>query len=51
MVSQKVLCVFPFLFGGTFIEGDNCPSDDAVKWKFPFLFGGTFIEGNIERGF
>ena len=36
---------FPFLFGGTFIEG-------YVAWKlneqagaFPFLFGGTFIEG------
>ena len=39
---------FPFLFGGTFIEGD----DGEVGFfqqahKFPFLFGGTFIEGPV----
>ena len=36
---------FPFLFGGTFIEGRAC---EAAVWSvsgFPFLFGGTFIEG------
>ena len=36
---------FPFLFGGTFIEGrKECRRARAVV-GFPFLFGGTFIEG------
>ena len=37
---------FPFLFGGTFIEGP-CPRPRrCVRCaRFPFLFGGTFIEG------
>ena len=37
--------LFPFLFGGAFIEGylGEGPADpDCV---FPFLFGGAFIEG------
>ena len=44
--SETHSLVFPFLFGGTFIEGYRrlyrlrpCSS------VFPFLFGGTFIEG------
>ena len=36
---------FPFLFGGTFIEGMRCTTDCMKGFKFPFLFGGTFIEG------
>ena len=36
---------FPFLFGGTFIEGLNCVRVRAQGEPFPFLFGGTFIEG------
>ena len=37
---------FPFLFGGTFIEGrDVVDATRGVREKFPFLFGGTFIEG------
>ena len=49
---RVVLCLakFPFLFGGTFIEGvraiDCSPSSSA----FPFLFGGTFIEGFKSMG-
>ena len=36
---------FPFLFGGTFIEGiASCPIG-RCRMAFPFLFGGTFIEG------
>ena len=38
------LSLFPFLFGGTFIEGPNLWSDRILS-PFPFLFGGTFIEG------
>ena len=38
---------FPFLFGGTFIEGaENFKELEAVV-EFPFLFGGTFIEGPV----
>ena len=37
---------FPFLFGGTFIEGPPKAGARALSGrKFPFLFGGTFIEG------
>ena len=36
---------FPFLFGGTFIEGCQMVQDTSLTLKFPFLFGGTFIEG------
>ena len=42
---------FPFLFGGTFIEGPrklmSCIYPTA---PFPFLFGGTFIEGSSPSG-
>ena len=38
---------FPFLFGGTFIEGQQCMQRvPAPSRPFPFLFGGTFIEGD-----
>ena len=36
---------FPFLFGGTFIEGFRCYTTQPLGLQFPFLFGGTFIEG------
>ena len=36
---------FPFLFGGTFIEGANPALGRRISPEFPFLFGGTFIEG------
>ena len=37
---------FPFLFGGTFIEGIGIISLGLlISPAFPFLFGGTFIEG------
>ena len=40
---------FPFLFGGTFIEGyEPGPVIDAAL-RFPFLFGGTFIEGRDDQ--
>ena len=39
---------FPFLFGGTFIEGGLDRDRDRLKRPgFPFLFGGTFIEGAL----
>ena len=40
-----VSCRFPFLFGGTFIEGIVRPEEQPSTRVFPFLFGGTFIEG------
>ena len=37
---------FPFLFGGTFIEGLGRTFHPQPQLPlFPFLFGGTFIEG------
>ena len=36
---------FPFLFGGTFIEGHCRGEARQGEGLFPFLFGGTFIEG------
>ena len=36
---------FPFLFGGTFIEGIILAVIGLIVGGFPFLFGGTFIEG------
>ena len=41
---------FPFLFGGTFIEGYARCSAPTHHPEFPFLFGGTFIEGGLRRG-
>ena len=38
---------FPFLFGGTFIEGTRFGMARCMSGQFPFLFGGTFIEGCI----
>ena len=38
---------FPFLFGGTFIEGGRDSRRGAPHRIFPFLFGGTFIEGSL----
>ena len=40
------LLPFPFLFGGTFIEGLNVELYLDSYTLFPFLFGGTFIEGD-----
>ena len=37
---------FPFLFGGTFIEGGRACAHQSKTTEFPFLFGGTFIEGS-----
>ena len=37
---------FPFLFGGTFIEGFVGITEERFTIGFPFLFGGTFIEGS-----
>ena len=39
---------FPFLFGGTFIEGHHLLVDRSGHREFPFLFGGTFIEGRFH---
>ena len=42
---------FPFLFGGTFIEGQcSRTSPETTARAFPFLFGGTFIEGDTLFG-
>ena len=48
LVESRVRLVqlrFPFLFGGTFIEGGSCQLFAGGGGGFPFLFGGTFIEG------
>ena len=39
---------FPFLFGGTFIEGKETRVLADRVTTFPFLFGGTFIEGLVS---
>ena len=39
---------FPFLFGGTFIEGFGLLTNEQAGVIFPFLFGGTFIEGEVH---
>ncbi len=39
--------VFPFLFGGTFIEAQVVNLFRIVIMAFPFLFGGTFIEAHL----
>ncbi len=39
---------FPFLFGGTFIEGRVTGRSAHHQVVFPFLFGGTFIEGHRQ---
>ena len=44
MVAGYFRVAFPFLFGGTFIEG-GFGRGTWLKSGFPFLFGGTFIEG------
>ena len=40
--------LFPFLFGGTFIEGPSIVNSTPTWLGFPFLFGGTFIEGIVQ---
>ena len=40
---------FPFLFGGTFIEGFWVYRGVYRELTFPFLFGGTFIEGRAGQ--
>ena len=44
-MKAQNLAEFPFLFGGTFIEGTKQMGEDLPGFRFPFLFGGTFIEG------
>ena len=41
--------VFPFLFGGTFIEASGVRLMVQTRQTFPFLFGGTFIEGRLTQ--
>ena len=43
------MSLFPFLFGGTFIEGYIACIPMILFLGFPFLFGGTFIEGQYSR--
>ena len=45
--GTKSLPVFPFLFGGTFIEGRCGVGLRVVEGDFPSFFGGTFIEGKV----
>ena len=42
---------FPFLFGGTFIEGFIAVMTWGGGIVFPFLFGGTFIEDQYNPRF
>ena len=48
--TSYLLFKFPFLFGGTFIEGLGLATSAGLASAFPFLFGGTFIEGRRSRG-
>ena len=48
---MPVCIIFPFLFGGTFIEGTfRRYLGVYLGRRFPFLFGGTFIEGPVPAG-
>ena len=49
MVAGYFRVAFPFLFGGTFIEGGELLARAPENKMFPFLFGGTFIEGSPPR--
>ena len=42
--ASSASALFPFLFGGTFIEADLKLLKFMSGFSFPFLFGGTFIE-------
>ena len=43
-------CVFPFLFGGAFIEATATVDLNICRApEFPFLFGGAFIEATLPR--
>ena len=44
LLAHEFRGLFPFLFGGTFIEADEARSRHHRADAFPFLFGGTFIE-------
>ena len=44
-MRNRLANIFPFLFGGTFIEGNRPKPTTNRSKSFPFLFGGTFIEG------
>ena len=46
-LNLQLVARFPFLFGGTFIEGVQDNPLRVALIGFPFLFGGTFIEGWI----
>ena len=48
MVAGYFRVAFPFLFGGTFIEGLLRTLPARPYRQFPFLFGGTFIEGTLS---
>ena len=46
-VERAGRSIFPFLFGGTFIEAILYSLGLAFLSLFPFLFGGTFIEASV----
>ena len=48
-VDSEAPLKFPFLFGGTFIEGRAVDEEVRRFREFPFLFGGTFIEGRNQE--
>ena len=48
-LKENGAILFPFLFGGTFIEGKGVQAFGNPTQEFPFLFGGTFIEGGYVR--
>ena len=50
LISPSLSQLFPFLFGGTFIEGIPFLWIGLEINEFPFLFGGTFIEGRERQG-
>ena len=42
--KARCRAVFPFLFGGAFIEASSQREPDPPREGFPCLFGGAFIE-------
>ena len=45
---RRFSAIFPFLFGGTFIEASEHIVRGRTAMVFPFLFGGTFIEARCR---
>ena len=50
-MDTRYAVLFPFLFGGAFIEAVAGLGGIVSPRTFPFLFGGAFIEAYLCRGY